>query len=126
MRTLFSVLGALALVAVIASPAFSQQSVQGRLVDQGCYLKDKANNADNDHKMPADTAGCAIACAKKGLPLALVAEDGKVYSIAGDLTAENNAKLVPHMGHIVAITGAVATKGDTATVTGTALKMISQ
>lgn len=126
MRKLFSVLGALALAAVIASPAFSQQSIQGRLVDQGCYLKDKANNADADHKMPADTAGCALACAKKGLPLAVVAEDGKVYSITGDLTAENNAKLVPHVGHVVAITGAVATTGDTATITGTALKMISR
>ncbi len=126
MRKRYSVLGALALAAVIASPAFSQQTVQGRLVDHGCYMKDKANNADIDHKMPADMAGCALACAKKGMPVSLVAEDGKIYSVAGDLTAENNAKLVPHVGHIVAITGAVATKGDTATITGTALKMISR
>ncbi len=76
--------------------------------------------------MPKDVAGCATACAKKGLPLALLTTDGKVYTIAGDLAANNNAKLVPHVTHTVAITGDVVTKDGKMTITSDALKMVSR
>jgi len=46
-----------------------------------------------------DTKDCAIACAKMGRPVALLTSDGKVYSVTGDLAADKNAKLVPHMSH---------------------------
>src|SRR6202049_3813935 len=93
-------------VVVLTVPVLAKaETVTGQLVDQNCYLKDKANNAGVDHKMPADTKDCAIACAKKGQPLALVTSDGKVYEIAGELAANNNAKLVPHISHTVEITG---------------------
>jgi hypothetical protein len=127
MRRLLVTLSGAAFVVVIAVPAFAAtETIQGRLVDQGCYTKDHTNNADNDHKMPADVTGCAIACAKKGLPLALLTTDGKVVTIAGGLAAENNAKLVPHMGHIVSITGDVMMKGDASTITAADLKMVSR
>ena len=44
--------------------------------------------------MPADMAGCAVMCAKKGMPLALLTTDGKAYTIKGGLAADNNAKFV--------------------------------
>ena len=86
-------------VGLVAAPAFpAVETVTGTVVDQNCYVKDKANNLDVDHKMPADVTACAVACAKKGEPLALVTKDGKVHTIAGGLAADNNAKLVPHVG----------------------------
>jgi hypothetical protein len=75
-----------------SAPAFAKtESVTGKVIDMTCYMKDKANNAGMDHKMPADTKDCAAACAKKGQPLALLTSDGKVYEIAGGLAENNNA-----------------------------------
>jgi predicted metal-binding protein len=108
-------------------PVFAAtETVTGQIIDQQCYLKDMANNKGNDHKMPADMAGCAAACAKKGLPLALLTSDGKVYTIAGDLAANMNAKLVPHVSHTVSITGDVTTAAGKNTITAGELKMVSK
>jgi hypothetical protein len=40
----------------------------------------------------------------------LLTADGKVYQMAGELAANNNAKIVPHMSHTVTVTGDVTTK----------------
>ena len=114
-------------VGLVAAPAFSaMETVTGTVVDQNCYTKDKANNLGVDHKMPADVTACAVACAKKGQPLALVTKDGKMHTIAGGLAANNNAKLVPHVGHTVSITGDVVAKGNSSTITSSELKMVSK
>ena len=127
MRTVLAVLAAVAMMSALAAPAIAAtETVTGKIVDQSCYLKDKVNNSGANHKMPADVKGCAIGCAKKGLPLAVVTKDGKVYTVAGDLAADNNAKLVAHMGHTIAITGDVVTKGDVNTITSSELKMVSK
>src|SRR5262245_55309992 len=106
MRKLYASAIALAFVLAVAAPAMAKtETVKGQIVDQGCYLKDKASNAGRDHKMPADTKDCAVACAQKGRPMALLTSDGKVYEIAGGLAENNNAKLVPHVAHTVEITG---------------------
>jgi hypothetical protein len=76
--------------------------------------------------MPADTKDCAIACAKKGQPLALLTSDGKVYTIAGDLAANNNAKLIPHVSHTVAISGDTMDMNGKMMITAANLKMISK
>ncbi len=117
-------LAALALGAVAVAPVLAAtETVTGTIVDQSCYLKDKANNAGVDHKMPADVPGCATACAKKGRPMALLTTDGKVYTIAGGLAADSNAKLVGHIGHKVEVTGDVVTKEGASTITAADLKM---
>jgi hypothetical protein len=127
MKKLFAGLVALLFVGLVAAPALAAvETVTGTLVDQNCYMKDKVNNLGVDHKMPADVKGCAIGCAKKGQPLAVLTKDGKVYTIAGGLAADNNAKLVAHMGHTIAVTGDVVTKGDTNTITSDELKMVSK
>jgi hypothetical protein len=115
-----------ALVLGITTSAFAAE-VTGVLVDLTCYTKDKANTT-NAHKGMGET--CAQACAKKGLPVALVTEKGEVYEVMtmGDLAGENNAKLVPHMSHTVTLTGDVVDSKDkkTRTIHATALKMISK
>jgi len=119
-----SVVAAFALA--IGTPTFAAtETVKGKIVDQTCYTKDKANTANN-HKMPAETADCAAACARKGAPLALLTEDGKLYQITGGLAAEMNAKLIPHISHTVEVTGDVTEKDGKMSIASADLKMISR
>jgi hypothetical protein len=109
---------------VLAMPAFAAtETITGRLVDLACYTKDKAN-ITNAHKGMGET--CAQECAKKGLPPALVTDDGKVYQITGELTANNNAKLAGHMSHRMSFTGDVTTKDGKMTIAATELKMLGR
>ena len=114
-------------VIALALPAFAAtETITGQIIDQQCYMKDTANNKGNDHKMPADMAGCAAMCAKKGMPMALLTSDGKVYTIAGELAANMNAKIVPHIAHTVSITGDVTSAAGKNTITAAELKMVSK
>ena len=116
-----------ALVLALCGSAFAAtQTLSGQLIDQTCYKLNKANTGV-DHKMPdGPTADCAATCAKMGQPVALLTADGKVYTVTGDLAANNNAKLVPHLSHKVELTGDVTEKGGTMTIAATNLKMISK
>jgi len=109
-----------------ASLSAKTETIKGQIVDQTCYMKDKVNNKGVDHKMPADTKDCATACAKKGQPIALLTADGKVYTIAGGLAADNNAKLIPHLSHTVEITGDTMDMGGKLMITADAVKMVSK
>jgi hypothetical protein len=114
-------------VVALGAPAFAkEETVKGQIVDQTCYLKDKAANAGKDHKMAGDDKDCAVACAKKGAPMALLTADGKVYQITGDLAANMNEKIVPHVAHTVELTGDVTTKDGKNTIAASNLKMISR
>ena len=127
MRNMFAGLMIAAFVVALAAPAFATtETVKGRIVDVSCYMKDKANNAGKDHKMPADTADCAAACAKKGAPMALLTDDGKVYQLTGGLAADKNAKIVPHVAHVVEVTGNVTEKDGKMMLEADSLKMISK
>jgi hypothetical protein len=117
---------ATAFVLAVGVPLFAAtETVKGQVVDQTCYMKDKANTG-KDHKMPQDVTDCAIACAKKGAPLALLTADGKLYQITGGLAADNNAKLVPHVSHTVEITGDVSEKDGKMMIASDALTMVSK
>jgi hypothetical protein len=124
-RAGFVVAASLAAVS-IAPLSAKTETIKGQIVDQTCYMKDTVNNKGVDHKMPADTKDCAIACAKKGSPLALLTSDGKVYTIAGDLAKDNNAKLVAHVGHTVEITGDTMDMSGKMMITAAELKMVSR
>jgi hypothetical protein len=114
------------LLVALTMPVFAApETIKGQLVDQECYAANKYNKGV-DHKMPEDTPNCAVMCAKMGMPVALLTSDGKVYTVTGDLAASSNAKLVPHMGHTVELTGDVASKGGAMTIAATSLKMISK
>jgi hypothetical protein len=117
-------LGAIVLAAgtfAMAAPT----TVTGVLVDRACYTKDKANTKMEHAGMGAT---CAADCAKKGQPVALVTSAGEVYTVTGEVAADMNAKLVPHMSHTMALTGEVTdVKGvKTITVAAAGLKMVSK
>ena len=124
MRTLCAGLVA-AVLGFGLSAAAATQTITGRLVDETCYKQNKVNTGV-DHKMPEDTPGCAVTCAKMGLPVALLTDDGKVYTVTGDLAGNNNAKLIPHMSHKVELTGDVTEKNGAMTIAASNLKMISK
>jgi hypothetical protein len=126
MKTMLAGVVAAAFVLALGVPAYAAtETVKGQVVDQTCFTKDKANNG-KDHKMPQDVTDCAIACAKKGAPLALLTADGKLYQLTGGLAADNNAKLVPHVSHTVEVTGEVTEKDGKKMISSDALKMISR
>jgi hypothetical protein len=127
MRKFFVSFAAVMCIGALAAPAFAKtETVKGQVIDEACYTKDTVNNKGKDHKMPADTADCAIGCAKKGAPMALLTSDGKVYTITGDLVANNNAKLVPHVAHTVEITGDVTSANGKMSIAASDLKMVSR
>ena len=127
MRRMLAGLTAATFVVALGAPAFAkEETVKGQIVDQTCYLKDKAANAGKDHKMAGDEKDCAVACAKKGAPMALLTAEGKVYQITGDLAANMNEKIVPHVAHTVELTGDVTTKDGKHTIAASNLKMISR
>jgi hypothetical protein len=127
MHKLFAALLATAFVVTLGVPAFAKtETVKGQIVDQSCYTKDMANNKGVDHKMPADTKDCAIACAKMGRPMAILTSEGRVYEIAGGLAADKNAKLIAHISHTVEVTGDVMDHDGKMMIAADSLKMISK
>jgi hypothetical protein len=128
MNKLFTGVAVAAFVVALGAPAFAAtETVKGKIVDQACYTKDMKANAGKDHKMPSgDVTDCATACAKKGAPLALLTEDGKLYQITGGLAADMNAKLIPHISHTVEVTGDVTEKEGKKMIASADLKMISR
>jgi len=126
MRRMLAALTAAALVVALGAPAFAkEETVKGQIVDQTCYLKEKAANPGKD-VIAGEDKECATECAKKGQPMALVTADGKVYQITGDLAANMNEKIVPHVAHTVELTGDVTTKDGKNTIAASNLKMISR
>ena len=115
-----------AFLVALGAPAFAkEETVKGQIVDETCYLKEKAANPGKD-VIAGEDKECATDCAKKGQPMALVTADGKVYLITGDLAANMNAKIVPHVLHTVEISGDVTTKDGKNIINGASLKMISK
>ena len=126
MRTLFASIVTVTFIITLSTPAVAKaETVTGQVVDAMCYMKDKSNNTGVDHKMPADVKDCAKICASKGVPMALVTSDGNVYTIAGDLAADNNAKVVPHIGHTVEIVGDVSEEDGKMIISATDIKHVS-
>ena len=123
MRRMFAGLTVAAFVVALGAPAFAkEETVKGQVVDQTCFLKDKANTG-NDH---GDMKDCATICAKKGQPMAILTEDGKLYQITGGLAADKNAKLIAHISHTVEITGDVTEKDGKMSIAADTLTMLKR
>jgi hypothetical protein len=121
MRTAPAIFVMALLGATIAPMRAATETVTGQLVDLACYMLDKANTGMT-HR--GRGYACAQACAKEGFQVGLVTGDGKVYSISGGLAANKNAKLVPHMGHIVTITGDLSEKNGMMVIGSNDLQMV--
>ena len=116
-------IGALLVVTVIPRVFASPESVTGQLIDLACYSQRKEDTG-NQHRGKGLT--CAQSCALEGFEVGLLTTDGKLYHVAGELTANSNAKLVPHMAQTVTITGEVNEKDGHTVITGSDLKTVKQ
>src|SRR6266849_7522736 len=128
MRGMLIALTAAAFVVALGAPAFAKvETVKGQLIDQSCYKMSKTNTGERHQMRNGPVDDCATECAKEGRPVALLTTDGKVYQVTGDVAANKNEKLVPHMTHTVEITGDVTTEQDgTMKIAGTNVKMLSK
>jgi hypothetical protein len=98
----------------MAMLAFGQrETVSGQLIDLACYSRDK-DNTGNHHKNMG--LNCARACALEGFAVGLLTPAGTVYQVTGGLAANSNAKLVPHMGEQVTLTGEVSDRDGRKTI----------
>lgn len=61
-----------------------EKTITGQMIDMACYFKHDSKGAE--HKQ------CALDCAKKGLPMAILSDDGKIYQIMG--TGHDDPKTV--------------------------------
>jgi hypothetical protein len=109
------ILGLAVAVAALAHEGHEGKAITvvGQVVDTGCYLS-------HDSKGPEHLT-CAEACAKAGVPLAILDESGKLYiPIAAD-HKNPNLKLMPFLEKKVKVTGSGLTKGG---VNGIAIKTV--
>ncbi len=77
-----------------------KKTLQGTIIGLTCYLKHDA--IGESHKQ------CAKECAEKGLPLALLTDDGKLYQIMGkghDELKQVNARLLDYVEEKVIVVG---------------------
>ncbi|MFQ5889485.1 MAG: hypothetical protein ACE5JR_05480 [Gemmatimonadota bacterium] len=81
-----------------------ETTITAQVVDQSCYLANGLKGAD--HKM------CAEVCAKKGIPLVLLGDDGQIYLPVDTAMpgAAFNEQLLPHAEAKVKVTGKVVEK----------------
>ena len=123
MRLFVAPLAVAAFIALFGTSSWAKtMTVKGQAVDEGCSLREMGQKGGDQKAAEMDQ--CAIDCAKRGEPVALLTADGKVYRISGGLAANNNAKLIAHMGHTVEITGDVMEKDGKVLIAADALKMV--
>lgn len=121
MRKFAAVLMGTIFCAALAVPSFADsQTLTGKVIDLACFALDRTNTGIAHKGKGYD---CAQNCAREGFAVGLLTSDGKVYQIVGDLAANKNAKLVPHMSHTVMITGEVSEKDGQLLISSGELKM---
>src|ERR1700737_2409411 len=97
------------LTAVLAIVSFAHEdpkgksvTVTGTVIDTGCYMSHDAKGEKH--------TDCASECARKGVPLAIVDDSGKIYMPVAADHKNPNAKLMPFIEKRVKVTGIVMEK----------------
>jgi predicted lipoprotein with Yx(FWY)xxD motif len=113
-KTITTVFIAFAILALAHdAPKGKPVSITGTVVDTGCYVS-------HDSKGEAH-AKCAEACAKNGVPLAILDEHGTLYMPIAVEHKDQNAKLMPFIEKRVKVTGTILEKGG---LKGIAIKTV--
>jgi hypothetical protein len=91
----------LVVIVALAAPLRAEVTiVKGEIVDLACSMSKGDAGRGEGH------AACAMACARDGGPMALLADDA-VYVIEGSYSAEKNAKLLDFVAKKVEAKGAI-------------------
>jgi hypothetical protein len=83
-------------------PAGKPITLTAKVVDTGCFF---------GHETPGDHTACATACAKNGVPLALLDGSGKLFFVIAADHKNPNTKLLPFVEKKVKVTGTEIEKG---------------
>lgn len=104
MRKILAVAAGAAFVfAMSASILAADITVKGEVVDVACATKKGDGGKGDAH------AACAMACAKKGMPVGILTADA-IYEVTGEWAANSNAKLLDFVAKQVEVTGEVTEK----------------
>lgn len=106
-----------ALTAGLTAAAAQPPTVRGEIVDLQCSLDKGKSGRGEAH------AACAMDCARRGHQLAILTDDA-VYVIAGDYTANNNAKLLDFVARRVEAKGQVEEKDGKRTITVASMALL--
>ena len=107
-------LAALAIAQHDHQPKGPSATLTGLVVDTGCYLSHDSKGAQHET--------CATACAKNGVPLAILDDaTGTLYIPVASDHKNQNAKLMPFIEKKVKITGTLMEKGG---IKGIAIKTV--
>lgn len=95
----------LAVAVFAAEQSAKSATVKGYVLDSACAFT-------KGLKKPV-SAECAVACAKAGSPLVILAPSGTIYWPIADTTPSNsqNDKLLPYAGKEVTVSGKVYDRG---------------
>ncbi|MBI1873116.1 MAG: hypothetical protein HYS05_04400 [Acidobacteria bacterium] len=113
MRKFYAVLAAVAILVAFSSPAVLAQkdaketTISGKLIDGACYTK-----LGKDKAVADGHNNCNMKCAKSGSPLAIFTTKEEIYTVTGDYTKDNNAKLLDFVSKQVEAKGHVMTDKD--------------
>ena len=103
---LAAVLAVLTAAVGTALAADGTDKVTGEVIDSACYIKMGARGMDH--------AKCAADCAKAGIPLAILTDDGKVVWVSSSKDMESaNGMLQPYVARKVTVEGQWFEKGGT-------------
>jgi hypothetical protein len=102
----------LLLMFVIVAAALAADNDPGKPITVRGYVLDSACAFTKGVKKPI-SAQCAIACAKAGSPLVILADNGTIYWPIADTTPSSgqNEKLLPFAGQKVTASGKVFQRG---------------
>jgi hypothetical protein len=112
---------ALVFAAVMSASAFAAdvKTVTGEVVDLECSLSKGPAGQGDAH------AACAMACARDGKPMAILADDA-VYLIEGDYTANKNAKLLDFVARRVEAKGTIGERDGKKTINVAAMMVLKK
>jgi hypothetical protein len=117
MRKVISIVASAAFAAALAMPVLAaDMTVKGEVVDVACSTKKGEGGKGEAH------AGCAMACAKKGLPVGILTADA-IYTVVGDYAANSNAKLLDFVARKVIVTGEVSEKDGMKSINVKSIKL---
>lgn len=98
--------------------ADAPKTLQGEVVDTGCYLGHGAKGEKHIE--------CATKCIANGMPMGLLTDDGTLYLITlSHDTADPYNQLKEMAGKRVALTGAVMERGGMKGIDVTAVKLLA-
>ena len=120
MHKVISIVAGAAFVAALAVSVFAvaaaDMTVKGEVVDVACSTKKGEGGKGEAH------AGCAMACAKKGLPVGILTADA-LYTIVGDYASNSNAKLLDFVARKVVVIGEVTEKDGVKSINVKSIKL---